>query len=51
MASEQFLNVYDGPDAIKNHFDPECQQSLQLTEIPDTLDPSRQDGVGIYAQS
>lgn len=44
------LNVFSGPDSVKNYFDPECAPPLPLVEIPDSLNPYRQNGVRIYAK-
>lgn len=44
------MNVYDGPDSIKNYFDPDFHPPLPLVEIPDCLNPFRGDGVRIYAK-
>ncbi|KAM0385817.1 hypothetical protein ACHAPY_000363 [Fusarium culmorum] len=50
MASSNPLNVYKGQDSVKNYFDPESAPPLPLVEIPDSLNPYRQDGVRIYAK-
>ncbi|KAF4960962.1 hypothetical protein FGADI_612 [Fusarium gaditjirri] len=50
MASPNPLNVYKGQDSIQNYFDPESAPPLPLVEIPDSLNPYRQDGVRIYAK-
>ncbi|KAM0422325.1 hypothetical protein ACHAPD_000777 [Fusarium lateritium] len=50
MASPNPLNVYKGQDSIKSYFDPESAPPLPLVEIPDSLNPYRQDGVRIYAK-
>ncbi|KAK4494255.1 hypothetical protein PRZ48_014553 [Zasmidium cellare] len=44
-------NVYKGPDALKQYFDPDCAPPLPLVEIssPD-LNPFYEDGVRIYAK-
>lgn len=44
------LNVYHGPDSVKQYFDPECAPPMPLVEIPDCLNPMRADGVRIYAK-
>ncbi|KAM4066221.1 pyridoxal-phosphate dependent enzyme [Hirsutella rhossiliensis] len=44
------LNVYSGPQSVREFFDPECQPPLPLVEIPDCLNPNRADGVRIYAK-
>ncbi|CAF3609266.1 unnamed protein product [Fusarium graminearum] len=50
MASPNPLNVYKGHGSVKNYFDPESAPPLPLVEIPDCLNPYRQDGVRIYAK-
>ncbi|KAF4451835.1 cysteine synthase A [Fusarium austroafricanum] len=50
MASPNPLNVYKGQDSIEKYFDPESSPPLPLVEIPDSLNPYRQDGVRIYAK-
>lgn len=48
--SSNFLNVYKGSDSLKNYYDPDVQPPLPLVEIPDCLNPFREDGVRIYAK-
>lgn len=43
-------NIFTGPDALVDYHDPDCQPPLPLVEIPDKLNPFRQDGVRIYAK-
>ena len=43
-------NVYFGPDALKNYFDPDSQPPLPLVELPERLNPYYKDGVRIYAK-
>ncbi|KAK1762672.1 tryptophan synthase beta subunit-like PLP-dependent enzyme [Phialemonium atrogriseum] len=50
MASINPLNVYRGPDSVRNYFDPDSSPPLPLVEIPDCLNPYRKDGVRIYAK-
>ncbi|RBR11659.1 uncharacterized protein FIESC28_08886 [Fusarium coffeatum] len=50
MANPNPLNVYKGQDSVKKYFDPESAPPLPLVEIPDSLNPYRQDGVRIYAK-
>lgn len=50
MAKENHLNVYKGPDSVRQYFDPESSPPLPLVEIPECLNPYRQDGVRIYAK-
>ena len=44
------LNVFTGPDSVKNYFDPDQGPPLPLVEVPECLNPYRQDGVRIYAK-
>lgn len=44
------LNVFKGPDALRKFFDPDEQPPVPLVELPDKLNPFRQDGVRIYAK-
>ncbi|RDA82431.1 hypothetical protein CP532_2402 [Ophiocordyceps camponoti-leonardi (nom. inval.)] len=44
------LNVYKGPDAIRDYYDPNSSPPLPLVEIPDRLNPYRDHGVRIYAK-
>lgn len=44
------LNVFKGSDAVARFFDPEEHPPLPLVEVPDRLNPFRQDGVRIYAK-
>lgn len=44
------LNTYTGPDALVKYYDPDHQPPLPLVEIPDKLNPFREDGVRIYAK-
>ncbi|KAH5582645.1 hypothetical protein HBI24_114900 [Parastagonospora nodorum] len=50
MTSSTFLNVYSGPDAIQQYFDPDVHPPLPLVEVPQTLNPYYQDGVRIFAK-
>lgn len=50
MAGLNTLNVYKGQESMKKFFDPEYQPLLPLVELPDNLNPFRQDGVRIYAK-
>jgi cysteine synthase len=49
MASNP-LNVFKGPDSVRNYFDPDQAPPLPLVELPDILNPYRKDGVRIYAK-
>jgi cysteine synthase A len=44
------LNVYTGPDSLRNYHDPDQQPPLPLVEVPLSLNPFRGDGVRIYAK-
>lgn len=44
------LNVYKGPESVRNYFDPDSAPPLPLVELPDALNPYRQNGVRIYAK-
>ncbi|GJN77383.1 hypothetical protein PLIIFM63780_000873 [Purpureocillium lilacinum] len=50
MAKENTLNVYKGPHSLRDYFDPESSPPLPLVEVPDCLNPYRQDGIRIYAK-
>ncbi|OTA86161.1 hypothetical protein M434DRAFT_400011 [Hypoxylon sp. CO27-5] len=50
MPSNNFLNVYKGPNSVRDYFDPDSAPPLPLVEIPDKLNPYRRDGVRIYAK-
>jgi hypothetical protein len=44
------LNVFRGPGALVQYYDPNLQPPLPLVEIPNTLNPFCQDGVKVYAK-
>lgn len=50
VMSVNTLNVFTGPDSVKNYFDPDQGPPLPLVEVPECLNPYRQDGVRIYAK-
>lgn len=50
MARQNNLNVYTGPDSLKNYFDPDTAPPIPLVEIPACLNPYRSKGVRIYAK-
>ena len=50
MATSTHMNVYSGPDAIRNYFDPDIHPPLPLVEIPLSLNPFYKNGVRIYAK-
>lgn len=50
MTTSKFLNVYSGPQALKQYFDPDEQPLLPLVELPASLNPLLDDGVHIYAK-
>ncbi|KAF5494453.1 Cysteine synthase B [Colletotrichum siamense] len=43
-------NVFSGPSSVIDYFDPGKNPPLPLVEIPDRLNPFREDGVRIYAK-
>lgn len=43
-------NVFKGPDSVKNYFDPDQSPPTPIIEIPEALNPFRQDGVRIFAK-
>lgn len=50
MTSANPLNVYAGPDAVQQYFDPDVHPLLPLIEVPACLNPFYADGVRIYAK-
>jgi len=48
--SAPHLNVFAGPDSLRNYHDPDQQPPLPLVEVPRNLNPFREDGVRIYAK-
>ncbi|KAI3316731.1 tryptophan synthase beta subunit-like PLP-dependent enzyme [Xylariaceae sp. AK1471] len=50
MAQSNYLNVYKGPEAVRQYFDPDSTPPLPLVEIPKCLNPYYEDGVRIYAK-
>lgn len=48
--SNSHLNVYSGPDSLRDYHNPDKQPPLPLVEIPLSLNPFRQDDVRIYAK-
>ncbi|OAA38118.1 cysteine synthase K/M:Cysteine synthase B [Metarhizium rileyi] len=50
MGNENVLNVYKGPDSVRQYFDPESSPPMPLVEIPNCLNPYRSDGIRIYAK-
>ncbi|KAI5854974.1 cysteine synthase B [Tricharina praecox] len=50
MSASNPLNVYTGRDSLVKYYDPDFQPPVPLVEIPDRLNPFRQDGVRIYAK-
>lgn len=50
MPSMNTLNVYSGPQAIQQYFDPDVLPPLPLVEIPPSLNPYYGDGVRIFAK-
>ncbi|KAF4830200.1 Cysteine synthase B [Colletotrichum tropicale] len=43
-------NVFSGPNSVVDYFDPDKNPPLPLVEIPDRLNPFKEDGVRIYAK-
>ena len=43
-------NVFKGPDSVIQYFNPDKQPPLPLVELPEILNPFRQDNVRIYAK-
>lgn len=50
MATNNPLNVFKGPDALAQFFDPDRNPPLPLVELPDALNPMRKDGIRIFAK-
>lgn len=50
MKERNHLNVYKGPYSVKDYFNPDVAPLLPLVELPESLNPYRQDGVHIYAK-
>ena len=50
MANTSSLNVYSGPQALQNYFDPDAQPMLPLVELPAKLNPFLDDDVHIFAK-
>ncbi|KAI2619471.1 tryptophan synthase beta subunit-like PLP-dependent enzyme [Hypomontagnella submonticulosa] len=50
MLSSQYHNVYSGPRALQEYFDPDKQPMLPLVELPPKLNPFLEDGVHIFAK-
>lgn len=42
--------VFEGPDAVRDFLDPDNHRELPLVELPDRLNPFRQQGVRIFAK-
>lgn len=43
-------NTFSGPQSVADYLDPDRNPLLPLVEIPDRLNPFREDGVRIYAK-
>jgi cysteine synthase A len=50
MTKTSPLNVYSGPRALQDYFDPDAQPMLPLIELPASLNPFLDDGVHIFAK-
>ena len=46
----KMLNVFKGPDAVRNFLDPGKHPYLPLVEVPQTLNPFAADRVRIFAK-
>ena len=44
------MNVFSGPNSLKNYYDPDQNPPLPLVEIPQHLNPYHDQGVRIYAK-
>lgn len=44
------MNVFSGPNSLKDYYDPDRNPPLPLVEIPQHLNPLHEDGVRIYAK-
>lgn len=50
MTVKNPLNVFKGPDSLRQYFNPDEQPPLPLVELPEKLNPFLKDGVRIYAK-
>jgi hypothetical protein len=50
VAIRNHLNVYKGQSSMQDYFNPDIQPPLPLVELPEKLNPSRKEGVRIYAK-
>ncbi|KAM3565079.1 hypothetical protein ARSEF4850_001576 [Beauveria asiatica] len=50
MKETNTLNVYKGPESIRDYFDPDTAPPLPLVEVPASLNPYYGDGVRIFAK-
>ena len=50
MDNQSHLNVFTGPDSLKDYFNPDKTPPIPLVEIPECLNPYRAQGVRIYAK-
>ena len=48
--TDNYRNVFSGPDAIKNLLKPEYNPPLPLVEIPEYINPFRKDRIRIFAK-
>jgi cysteine synthase len=44
------MNIFTGPDAIRNLLDPDCNPPVPLVELPDKLNPFTRQKVRIFAK-
>ncbi len=49
-SEEKVLNVFEGPEAVLNFLNPDNAPCTPLVEIPDHLNPYRQNGIRIFAK-
>ncbi|RMG05515.1 MAG: pyridoxal-phosphate dependent enzyme [Acidobacteria bacterium] len=48
--NKQHLNVFSGPNAVRDFLNPDNNPMIPLVELPDHCNPFRNDGVHIYAK-
>lgn len=51
MANHHHLNVFKGPDSLRDYLGPAKAPPLPLVEVHGALNPYRRDGVRIYAKA
>lgn len=50
LAAKKHLNMFSGPDAVRDFLNPDLNPPLPLIEIPEALNPFIEDGVRIFAK-